>query len=222
MKPSDVDWLGDIPLHWSVVGLTKYLKSVVDYRGRTPRKVPEGVFLITARNVREGSIDYSVSEEFIDPDEYERTMNRGAIAIGDVVFTTEAPLGQVANLDRTDVALAQRVIKLRGQAGVLDNVFLKYWMMGSFCQADMHRLATGSTALGIKGSKVGQLRLCLPPYIEQVDIVRWIEHQVSSLDELSARAEEAITLLQERRAALISASVTGQIDVRHVAGAEAA
>lgn len=214
MKPSGIDWLGDIPSHWQVVGLTKYLSSLVDYRGRTPTKVDDGVFLVTARNIRDGSIDYRASEDFIAESEYEAVMSRGKPAIGDVVFTTEAPLGQVANLDRPDIALAQRVIKFRGEPAVLDNYFLKYWLMGSFSQADMERLATGSTALGIKGSKVGQLRLCIPPLAEQEAIVRFISAALAALKDLSSEAEQAIELLGERRSALISAAVTGQIDVR--------
>jgi len=219
MKPSSIEWLGDVPEHWEVVGLTKYLSLLVDYRGRTPTKVDEGVFLITARNIRDGKIDYTASEEFIDEAEYEDVMRRGKPALGDVLFTTEAPLGQVANIDRTDVALAQRVIKFRGQPGILDNYFLKYWLMGTFSQSDMEQLATGSTALGIKGSKVGQLRLCLPPNEEQVTIASFLAEELTKLDALAAEAQKAIDLLQERRTALISAAVTGQIDVRKLAAA---
>jgi type I restriction enzyme S subunit len=214
MKDSGIEWLGRVPAHWEVVGLTKYLQSVVDYRGRTPTKVDDGVFLVTARNIRNGAIDYSASEEFIAAAEYETVMSRGKPLVGDVLFTTEAPLGQVANIDRIDIALAQRIIKFRGETERVDNYFLKYWLMGSFAQADMEQLATGSTALGIKGSKVGQLRLCLPPVAEQRAIGAFLDGRLSRFDALMAEARRAVDLLGERRAALISAAVTGQIDVR--------
>ncbi|MBL9154115.1 MAG: restriction endonuclease subunit S [Verrucomicrobiales bacterium] len=219
MKDSGIEWLGEVPAHWDIAGLTKYIPVLVDYRGRTPTKVDDGVFLVTAKNIRDGKIDYSASEEFIAENEYEDVMRRGKPEIGDVLFTTEAPLGQVANVDRRDVALAQRIIKFRGEPGVLDNYFLKYWLMGTFAQSDMEQLATGSTALGIKGSKVGQIRLCLPPYNEQVSIARFLDDELDNLDTLTAEAQRAIDLLQERRSALISAAVTGQIDVRHLAPA---
>jgi type I restriction enzyme S subunit len=222
LKPSGIEWLGEVPEHWEVVGMTKYLSSLVDYRGRTPPKVDEGVFLLTARNIRDGKVDYTTSEEFIPESEYEDVMRRGKPEVGDVLFTTEAPLGQVANMDRTDVALAQRVLKFRGQAGILDNYFLKYWLMGSFAQADMEQLATGSTALGIKGSKVVQLRLCLPPNDEQRAIVIFLDAELSKFDTLTTEAQRAIDLLQERRTALISAAVTGQIDVRPLTGKQPA
>lgn len=54
MKDSGLPWLGEVPAHWEVVGLTKYLESVIDYRGRTPEKVDEGIFLVTAKNIRSG------------------------------------------------------------------------------------------------------------------------------------------------------------------------
>ncbi|SEB61384.1 type I restriction enzyme, S subunit [Burkholderia sp. WP9] len=213
-KDSGVAWLGDVPVHWEVVGLTKYLESVVDYRGRTPTKVDEGVFLVTAKNIRDGVIDYESSKEYIGTAEYDEVMRRGLPKVGDVLFTTEAPLGQVALVDREDIALAQRVIKFRGESTHLDNRFLKFWIMGDACQFNLAQLATGSTALGIKGSKIGQVRLCLPPLDEQAAIVGHIERNVVELDALKTEAERAVELLKERRSALISAAVTGKIDVR--------
>jgi len=222
MKTSNVEWLGSVPAHWEVGGLTKYFESLVDYRGRTPTKVADGVLLLTARNIRNGRIDYDASAEFILKDEYEAAMSRGKPEIGDVLFTTEAPLGQVANMDRTDVALAQRIIKFRGRKGVLSNEYLKYWLLGHFAQAEMRRLATGSTALGIKGSKVGQLRVAVPPFDEQLAITRFLDQECNQTDALQRQAGHAIELLEERRTALISAAVTGQIDVRGHATAEVA
>ena len=214
MKDSGVVWLGEVPAHWEVVGLTKYLESVVDYRGRTPTKVDAGVFLVTAKNIRDGVIDYQASEEYIEAAEYDEVMRRGLPLKGDVLFTTEAPLGQVAIVDREDIALAQRIIKFRAVPERLDGDYLKAWIMGSACQFNLEQLATGSTALGIKGSKVGQVRLCLPPLDEQHEIVRHINTEISKLDILKVEVDRAISLLKERRSALITAAVTGKIDVR--------
>jgi len=192
MKDSGVESLGKIPAHWEVGRMTKYLDSVVDYRGRTPEKVDEGVLLLTARNIRDGKIDYAASEELIAPDDCEELMRRGRPNRGDVLFTTEAPVGQAANVDRTDVALAQRVIKFRGRANILSNYFLKYWILGAFCQADIARLATGSTVLGITRNKIGQLRLCLPPYDEQKSIAVFLDRQIDKLDSLTCEINRVI------------------------------
>jgi len=214
MKDSGISWLGEVPAHWNCGGLTRFIGPVVDYRGRTPTKVDDGVFLVTARNVRGGRIDYEASVEFVDASSAASLLARGEPEIGDLLFTMEAPLGQVALIDRTDIALAQRIVKFRGQSGVLRNDYLMYWIMSSACQARLETLATGSTALGIKASKLGMIECLVPPVEEQSQIVRFIEAAIAKIDVLSAQAESAIELLKERRGALIAAAVTGQIDLR--------
>lgn len=222
LKDSGISWLDKVPRHWEIVGLTKYIDSIVDYRGRTPTKVDDGVFLVTAKNIRDGVIDYDSSQEYIDPHEYDEVMRRGTPKKGDVLFTTEAPLGQVAIVDREDIALAQRIIKFRANPERLNNAYLKTWIMSRFCQFNLEQLATGSTALGIKGSKIGQVRMCLPPLEEQREIVAFVEEEMAKLDALETTAERAIALLKERRSALITAAVTGKIDVRNTVPEELA
>lgn len=214
LKPSGIEWLGDVPAHWDSGGLTRFIGPVVDYRGRTPLKVDEGTFLVTARNIRNGKIDYEASLEYVDANSAASLLARGKPEIGDLLFTMEAPLGQVALIDRTDIALAQRVVKFRGTPNVLHNKFLLHWFMGSACQARLETLATGSTALGIKASKLGMIECLVPPWDEQAEISAHIERVTEKLDTLTTEAQRAIDLLQERRTALISAAVTGQIDVR--------
>ena len=210
-------WLGKVPAHWELGGLTRFIGPVVDYRGRTPTKVDDGVFLVTARNIRNGKIDYTASEEYVDAESAESLLDRGRPEIGDLLFTMEAPLGQVALIDRVDIALAQRIVKFRGRPGVLQSNFLLYWFMGDHCQARLTTLATGSTALGIKASKLGMIECLVPPLDEQAAIVRYVEREFEALDALIEQAQVASSLLVERRSALISAAVTGKIDVRGLA-----
>jgi type I restriction enzyme, S subunit len=90
MKDSGVEWLGEVPEHWEVMGLTKTIGPVVDYRGKTPTKCDEGTLLVTAKNIRNGEIDYTLSEEYVDPLEAEQLLQRGRPVIGDVLFTMNA------------------------------------------------------------------------------------------------------------------------------------
>ena len=203
----------ELPEGWALGGLTKYIGPVVDYRGKTPEKVPDGVLLVTARNIRDGTLDYFASAEFVRPEEYAEIMRRGVPEVGDVLFTTEAPLGQVANIDRTDVALAQRVVKFRGHEGVLDNYFLKYWLMGDAVQSTLRTLATGSTAEGIKASKLGQIPVAVPPLSVQHRVVRLLDDRCASIDNITRHVHEHIDRLREYRSSLISAAVTGQLDI---------
>lgn len=214
LKDSGIEWLGKIPKHWQCAGFTKFISSQVDYRGKTPEKVQEGVFLVTAKNIKDGAVNYELSKEYVRDDQYDEIMSRGKPEIGDLLFTTEAPLGEVANIDRTDIALAQRVIKFRGEVAQLDNYFARYWFMSSSFQDHLKSLATGSTALGIKASKLFELRIALPPLEEQVAIRNFLDEKLQALAATEAKITEAIESLREYRTALITAAVTGQIDVR--------
>ena len=215
MKPSGVEWIGVIPAHWNAVPLTKYLESIIDYRGRTPEKTEDGRFLITAKNIRDGQIDYEISQEFTSENEYQRIMTRGIPQIGDVLFTTEAPLGEVANVDDVSIALAQRIIKFRPKPDFLNPYFLKYWILSYSFQSDLQRYATGSTAKGIKASKLCLLKLNLPPLKEQKQIASFLDCKTQQIDELIAAEHRKIELLKEYRQSLISEVVTGKIDVRN-------
>ena len=215
MKPSGVEWIGEIPKHWDTVPLTKYLESIIDYRGRTPEKTEDGRFLVTAKNIRNGQIDYEISQEFTPEDEYQRLMTRGIPKIGDVLFTTEAPLGEVANVDDVSIALAQRIIKFRPKTDFLNPYFLKYWILSYSFQSDLQRYATGSTAQGIKASKLCLLKLNLPPIKEQTQIANFLDHKTEQIDELISTEQRKIELLKEYRQSLISEAVTGKIDVRN-------
>src|SRR5205807_1831615 len=105
------------------------IERFIDYRGKTPTKTESGVPLITAKIVKEGRI--SEPNEFIATENYKSWMTRGYPEINDVVLTTEAPLGEVALLKNKNVALAQRIITLRGKKGICDNVFLKYYLQSN-------------------------------------------------------------------------------------------
>ncbi|KAB8311641.1 restriction endonuclease subunit S [Erwinia endophytica] len=143
----------------------------VDYRGKTPKKTQQGIFLVTAKNIRMGYIDYETSQEFISEADYADVMRRGLPNKGDVLITTEAPCGFVAQVDRENIALAQRVIKYRSKNIKLSNSFLKHYLLGCQFQDDLMRAATGSTVKGIKGSKLHQLKIPIPSEVEQARIV---------------------------------------------------
>ncbi|ALQ50088.1 restriction endonuclease subunit S [Nitrosomonas ureae] len=214
MRDSGVEWLGEVPEHWIVAGFKKYLNKIVDYRGKTPEKHDSGIFLVTARNIKNGKINYEASQEFISERDYENVMSRGKPKFGDVLFTTEAPLGEVASVDREDIALAQRIIKFDGKLDILNNSYLKYLIMSDQFQQSLMMFASGSTALGIKAERLVYLRSLIPPLNEQLDIVEHIERMTRKVDNLIVKAAGAIEIIHERRTALISAAVTGKIDVR--------
>ena len=145
------------------------LEAIIDYRGKTPRKSPSGITTLSAKAVRDGYIDYT-NCYFISSEEYKRFMVRGFPNIGDVLLTTEAPLGNVARLDRSDIALAQRLLTLRGKDGVLDTGFLYYYLRSPIGQKKLKERETGTTVTGIKQSEFRKIEIDIPNYSAQKKI----------------------------------------------------
>lgn len=152
------------------ISLEECLSAIIDYRGKTPRKATSGVPLVTAKVVKRGRIE--TPDEFVDAAEYDEWMHRGLPKVGDVLITTEAPLGEVAQLSESRIALAQRLILLRGKPGVLDNTYLKYLLMSDEMQGQLASRASGTTVVGIKQSELRKVTLSLPAIEEQEVIAR--------------------------------------------------
>ena len=214
MKDSGVEWLGEIPEHWELRHLRRIVKKFVDYRGATPEKVSNGIPLITARNIKNAAIDFSLSQEFIKEEDYDNWMVRGFPEKGDVVVTTEAPLGESAQIIDTNIALAQRVILLKAQKNKITNEYLKYHFVSTFGQGELWSKGTGSTAIGIKASHFKGTLVLVPRLEEQQKIAQFLDRETSKIDNLITKTRTSIDHLKEYRTALISAAVTGKIDVR--------
>jgi len=182
-------------VEWKTLG---EVCDYVDYRGKTPTKTLEGIFLVTAKNIRAGYIDYEASQEFISEDDYASVMRRGIPKLGDVLITTEAPCGFVAQVDRENIALAQRVIKYRSKDKRLSNSFLKHYLLGGHFQNKLLKTATGSTVKGIKGSKLHQLTIPIPSEAEQARIVAILDKFDTLTTSISEGLPREIALRQKQ------------------------
>lgn len=150
---------------WESQTLEDCMEAIIDYRGKTPEKTSYGIPLITAKVVKGGRIEEP--NEFIADADYDEWMRRGLPRKGDVLITTEAPLGEVAQLDGRKVALAQRLIGLRGKSGILNNDYLKFLLQSQEVQEQLVSRATGTTVLGIRQSELRKVLLTLPSFSEQ-------------------------------------------------------
>lgn len=135
--------------------------SFIDYRGKTPPKTTEGIPLITAKIIKNGMI--LPAQEFIAIDYYDEWMRRGIPKRGSIVFTTEAPLGEVAQI-KTDerVAFAQRVIILEPNPNILDANYLLYALQDQILKERIKARATGTTVVGIKAAELKKVIIDLP------------------------------------------------------------
>lgn len=140
--------------------------SFIDYRGKTPPKTTEGIPLITAKIIKNGTI--LPPQEFIATDFYDEWMRRGVPRKGSIVFTTEAPLGEVAQI-KTDerIAFAQRVIILEPNPKLLFADYLLYALQDQVLKERIKARATGTTVIGIKAAELKKVIIDLPTLNEQ-------------------------------------------------------
>lgn len=137
------------------------LDEIIDYRGKTPKKSEIGIPTLSAKSVKNGYIDYS-NCYYISQEEYKRFMIRGLPKKGDILLTTEAPMGLVAKLDRDDIGIAQRLLTLRGNPKIIDNDYLLYWLQSDLGQVALKAKETGTTVTGIKQSEFRKIQINLP------------------------------------------------------------
>lgn len=157
--------------------LADCMDAIIDYRGKTPTKTTSGIPLITAKIIKNGRIQDV--NEYIAEGDYDAWMRRGLPKEGDVVLTTEAPLGEVAQLDSRKIALAQRVITLRGKKGVLDNDYLLYLLQSHDVQHQLDGRGTGSTVKGIKQSELKEIILSFP----SINVQKRIAQHLKNIDQ---------------------------------------
>jgi type I restriction enzyme M protein len=167
----------------------------IDYRGKTPEKKASGLPLITAKNVREGFINPE-PREYIAEEDYDAWMTRGIPQVGDVLFTMEAPLGNVAEITMTGrFALAQRLVALCPNREILIGAFLKDMLLTKSLQEKIIANQSGTTVYGIKASVLKEICVPVPPISTQQEIVSEIKAEqalVAANRELIARFEKKI------------------------------
>ncbi|MBL6985771.1 MAG: restriction endonuclease subunit S [Methylobacter sp.] len=162
---------------WKEYVLEDVIDKFIDYRGKTPTKTTFGIPLVTAKIVKAGKI--LTPNEFIASEDYDSWMTRGLPEIDDIVLTTEAPLGEVALIKDKNVALAQRIITLRGKKEYVYNPFLKFYFQNNIGQHELQSRASGTTVFGIKAAVLKKLPIELPSVKEQ----KAIAATLSSLDD---------------------------------------
>jgi type I restriction enzyme, S subunit len=196
---------------WKSATIDQHVRFI-DYRGRTPEKTAEGLRLITAKNIKKGFIQVEPME-FVAPESYASWMTRGIPKVGDVLFTTEAPLGNVAQLDTADrVVFAQRVIIMQADPKMIDSAFLKYMLLSAPMQARINAQATGATAQGIKASLLKRIEIAFPQTLtEQTAIV----HKLNALAEESNRLADLyaskLAFLDELKKSLLQYAFAGEL-----------
>lgn len=221
MKPSGIEWLGDVPSHWDLQKIKHLVRSIE--QGWSPQcegfPAEENEWGILKVGCVNGG-KFNPSENKLLPPELKPDQNL-AIFNDDLLISranTRELVGSaaVAERDYPNLLLCDKLYRIRFQSGCCDPRFVSNYLGCNAVRSQIELGATGasSSMLNIGQSAILELPLATPPTKEQLAIRTFIASETAKFDTLTAEAQRAIDLLQERRTALISAAVTGQIDVR--------
>lgn len=201
----------EIPSNWRWCRLIT-LYNFIDYRGATPNKISEGVPFITAKNVRQGYIDYSI-KEYISNEDYTKRQSRGISHKGDLLFTTEAPMGYAAIADLDKFSAGQRLITLQQytESPLLDNRYYMFLILSNFFKKQLDEKCSGTTVKGIKADRLKQFIISLPPLTEQKRIAQKVEEIFRLLDTIDKAQEKYSADSQILKAKLITAGIQGKL-----------
>lgn len=213
MKDSGVEWLGEIPQHWGVTRLKYECRNIVDCPHSTPNYTDEGEYpAIRTADILAGYLDLENCRRVTEPVYDERNF-RLIPKAGDIIYSREgerfgigAPIPEGAK-----VCLAQRVMLFRAKS---TPGYLMWALNSSSTYTQAQQDCIGSTSPHVNVDTIKNFILAWPPENEREEISNFIHQTLASVESLTAHLTEKLTLLQERRTALISAAVTGKIDVR--------
>ena len=219
MKPSGIEWLGDVPAHWEVTRIKK-LCSVIS-KGTTPTTVGadftlDGIRFLKAENITAAGVDEQ--PEFYISEETHAVLSRSSLQDGDVlVVIAGATTGKsaVLNKELLPANTNQAVSFIRPKENRF-SPFISLWLGTHLVRKLISLTSVQSAQPNLSMEDLGNIPFPVPPFRELNEILVFLATETAKFDTLTAEAQRAIDLLQERRTALISAAVTGQIDVRGV------
>jgi type I restriction enzyme S subunit len=228
MKHSGVEWLGDVPAHWELKRL-KHIVLPIDGVQMGPfggmltdlSHEPSGFKLYGQENTISG--DFTRGNRWLRQDQFDE-LKRYEIVPGNLVLTRKGSLGgcRVVPEDIVPGIADSDTIRLRVDPVQVSSSFVQVLLREAAYTAIQTELTKrGAILAGLNTEVVANLCLVVPPPKEQQDILAFIDEITARIDALLAEADRGIALLQERRAALISAAVTGKIDVRSAAPQQA-
>ena len=172
---------------WEQRKLLTVLNKIVDYRGRTPKKLgldwsSTGHLALSALNVKMGYIDKTVDAHYGDDHLYSVWMKDNDLYEGQVLFTTEAPMGNVAQVpDDNKYILSQRTIAFVPDRSVISDNFLAVVLSASKCQKSLTNRASGGTAKGVSQKTLSEISLDIPQSLSEQDKVSELIKKLSKV-----------------------------------------
>lgn len=221
MKDSGVEWLGEVPEHWAVAAVKTRCSTITDGAHISP-DTNDGLHpFVSTRDISEGGIDLEGCL-MTTSDSYDYMVRTGCKPeMGDVLFSKDGTIGRTVIVDfESDFVVASSLIILRPESRTLSASFFNWLLRSAFVSAQVDRFVKGAGLPRLSVQNLCRVIGTFPPLPEQMRIADHLDREIGKFDSLVCEATGAIDLLSERRSALISAAVTGKIDVRGVAQAQ--
>lgn len=215
MKPSGIDWIGDVPENWYVIKLKyfSYLKGRIGWQGLTADEfIDEGPYLITGTDFENGRIQFDRSYHISD----ERYNEAPEIQLkeGDLLVTKDGTVGKMAYVDMLPdkASLNSHLLLIRPLENKFDNRFL-FWLMSSSVFSGYTEYAQDGTVMAsLSQEKIGNFIAYFPEIAEQQAIADFLDKECNQIDSIAADLEKQITLLQQYKKSLITETVTKGLD----------
>jgi type I restriction enzyme, S subunit len=215
MKDSGVEWLGEVPAHWEVRKLSSVTTKITNgYVGPTRDILQEeGVRYLQSLHIKGNKIIFD--KPYYVSDEWSRAHDKSILMAGDVLIVQTGDIGQCAVVtDEFAGCNCHALIIVSPVRSVLDGNWLSWILNSDYGYHTLLSIQTGALHPHLNCGYVKDVMIPMPPIDEQMVIVDWLKSKLRKVSGLVGEAESAIDLLREHRSALISAAVTGKIDVR--------
>jgi type I restriction enzyme S subunit len=183
--------------------------QIIDYRGRTPPYSKDGILHIRTTNIRDGKIIHK-KMKYVSEDTYKKYMTRGIPQKGDVLMTTEAPMGEAALIPDYKFSIAQRMVVLRPPESIIDKYVL-YQIMSPLFQQKLKLGKTGTTVAGISSRNFKQVMFRLNDKDTQEKIVSEIESRFSVIDKIEEVVEKSLVKTERLRKSILKSAFEGKL-----------
>ncbi|SEF82848.1 restriction endonuclease subunit S [Nitrosomonas ureae] len=215
MKDSGIECLGKVPEHWEVCAIKRMTLLITDGAHISP-ETGGGVYdFISTKDISDKGIDFEGCLKTTSSS-YEYLVRTGCQPIcGDILFSKDGTIGRTVVIkEQRDFVVASSLIIIRPDSDILDSSYFNYLCQSSIVVQQVEGFVKGAGLPRLSIQNLLKVFGVFPSFVEQHSIVTFLDNETAKLDTLTTEAKTAITLLQERRTALISATVTGKIDVR--------
>ncbi|MDX7990639.1 restriction endonuclease subunit S [Xenorhabdus littoralis] len=219
MKDSGVEWLGNVPTHWNITRIGFHTLKIGS--GKTPKGGAEiyqedGVLFLRSQNIYDDGLRIGKSESVFISENIHEEMKGTKVYGGDILLNiTGGSIGRSCLVPKNfiETNVNQHVCIIRMPKSLSEYVSLV--MKSVSIKEQIVSIQTGGNREGLNFEQISKFVFCLPSEKERISLIKYIHSVLKKFDSLESKANEVIRLMQERRTALISAAITGKIDVRH-------